>query len=76
MAPLIIEKSTQSKPPKYTPWSARALADTLGIDKSMVQRMWQASGLRPHSTRTFKVSRDEKFIEKVVDVVGLAAQLR
>ena len=47
------------------------MADTLGIDKSMVQRVWQASGLKPHLAKTFKVSRDKKFVEKVIDVVGL-----
>ena len=37
----------------------------------MVQRVWHANGLKPHLAKTFKVSRDKKFIEKVVDVVGL-----
>src|SRR5678810_1054422 len=37
----------------------------------MVQRVWQASGLKPHLAKTFKVSRDKKFAEKVIDVVGL-----
>ena len=71
MAPLIIEKTTQSKPPHATHWSIRTLAETLGIDKSMVHRVWQASGLKPHLAKTFKVSRDKKFVEKVIDVVGL-----
>lgn len=71
MAPLIIETTTQTKPPNATHWSIRTLADTLGVDKSMVHRVWQASGLKPHLTKTFKVSRDKKFVEKVIDVVGL-----
>jgi transposase len=71
MAPLIIETTTQTKPPNATHWSIRTLADTLGIDKAMVHRVWQASGLKPHLAKTFKVSRDKKFIEKVIDVVGL-----
>ena len=71
MAPLIIERTTQTKPSNATHWSVRTLADTLGIDKSMVQRVWHASGLKPHLTKTFKVSRDKKFVEKVIDVVGL-----
>ena len=71
MAPLIIETTTQSKPANATHWSIRTLADTLGIDKSMVHRVWQASGLKPHLAKTFKVSRDKKFVEKVIDVVGL-----
>jgi len=71
MAPLIIERTTQSKPCNATHWSVRTLANTLGIDKSMVQRVWHASGLKPHLAKTFKVSRDKKFAEKVIDVVGL-----
>jgi transposase len=63
MAPLIIEKTTQTKPSNATHWSVRTLADTLGIDKSMVQRVWHASGLKPHLFKTFT--------EKVIDVVGL-----
>jgi transposase len=71
MAPVIIERTTQTKPPNATHWSTRTLADTLGIDKSMVQRVWHASGLKPHLYKTFKVSRDKRFAEKVIDVVGL-----
>ena len=71
MTPLIIETTTQSKPSNGTHWSIRTLADRLGIDKSMVHRVWQASGLKPHLAKTFKVSRDKKFVEKVIDVVGL-----
>jgi transposase len=71
LAPLIIETTTQVKPPAATHWSSRTLADKLGIDKSMVHRVWQASGLKPHLAKTFKVSRDKLFIEKVIDVVGL-----
>ena len=47
------------------------MAEKLGIDKSMVLRVWQASGLKPHFAKTFKVSDDKNFIEKVIDVVGL-----
>ena len=47
MAPVIIERTTQTKPSQATHWSVRTLADTLGIDKSMVQRVWHASGLKP-----------------------------
>ena len=71
MAPLIIEATTQTKPSNATHWSVRMLAESLGIDKSMVHRVWQASGLKPHLVKTFKVSRDKKFAEKVIDVVGL-----
>ncbi len=68
---LIIETTTQTKPANATHWSVRTLGEKLGIDKSMVLRVWQASGLKPHLSKTFKVSNDKHFIEKVVDVVGL-----
>jgi len=71
LAAVIIERTTQTKPSNATHWSVRTMASTLGIDKSMVQRVWQASGLKPHLAKTFKVSRDKKFAEKVIDVVGL-----
>src|SRR5437899_11418533 len=64
MAPMIIERTTQAKPSHATHWSVRTLAESLGIDKSMVQRVWHASGLKPHLAKTFKVSRDKKFVEK------------
>lgn len=69
--PLIIETTTQTKPANATHWSVRTLGEKLGIDKSMVLRVWQASGLKPHLSKTFKVSNDKHFIEKVIDVVGL-----
>jgi transposase len=71
VTPLIIETTTRTKPANATHWSVRTLGEKLGIDKSMVHRVWQASGLKPHLSKTFKVSNDKKFIEKVVDVVGL-----
>lgn len=71
LASRIVQKTTQEKPPGATHWSTRTLARALKIDKSMVQRVWAAHGLRPHLTRTFKVSNDPRFAEKLVDIVGL-----
>jgi hypothetical protein len=36
-----------------------------------VQRIWSARGLQPHRVKTFKLSGDPRFEEKLVDVVGL-----
>jgi len=47
------------------------MARHLGTSKNRVQRVWKAAGLKPQLVRTFKVSNDPKFCEKVVDVVGL-----
>ena len=67
----IIEMTTQERPPNATHWSGRTLAAALGVDKSMVWRVWKANGLKPHLSRTFKVSTDAQFVEKLTDVVGL-----
>ena len=67
----IVEATTQSKPVAATHWSTRTLAEHLNVSPSMVQRVWKANGLRPHRTRTFKLSNDKQFVEKLVDVVGL-----
>ena len=47
------------------------MAAAAGISYSSVQRIWRAHGLKPHLVKTFKVSRDKHFAEKVEDVVGL-----
>src|SRR5437763_16003517 len=54
-----------------THWSCRTLAKAQGVSHSTVNRLWQLHNLKPHLSRTFKLSRDSKFIEKLTDVVGL-----
>ncbi len=67
----IIRMTTQEKPANATHWSTRSLADKLGITQSMVHRVWKANGLKPHQVKTFKVSNDPYFEEKIRDVIGL-----
>ena len=67
----IIRKTTQEKPANATHWSTRSLAKAMSISDSMVRRVWRDSGLKPHLVKTFKVSNDPRFVEKLVDVVGL-----
>jgi len=67
----IIERTTKGPPAHATQWSTRTLAKELGTNRSMVNRVWQANGLKPHLVRTFKLSNDPRFVEKLVDVVGL-----
>lgn len=71
LAQTIIRKTTQDKPQNATHWSTRALAAELKIDHTMVHRVWKDAGLKPHRTRTFKLSNDKQFVEKLADVVGL-----
>jgi transposase len=67
----ILHVTTQEKPPAATQWSVRTLADHLGVGRSVVHRVWRQHNLQPHRTKTFKVSNDPKFEEKLHDVVGL-----
>ena len=63
--------TTQEKPKNATHWSTRMLAKAVGTSKDTVQRVWNDHNLKPHLTKTFKVSNDPHFAEKVVDIVGL-----
>jgi transposase len=71
IAQSIIEKTTMERPENATHWSTRSLAEALGTSRSMVHRVWRANGLKPHLVKTFKISNDPKFAEKLLDVVGL-----
>ena len=62
---------TMTAPPNATHWSTRSMAKAVGISRTSVQRLWAEAELKPHLTRSFKVSNDPKFEEKVTDVVGL-----
>jgi len=67
----IVETTLHETPPNVTHWSVRTLAKHLGIRPNLVHRVWTAHQLKPHRIETFKLSRDPKFVEKLVDVVGL-----
>jgi transposase len=67
----IVRATTQSKPPGQTHWSCRSMAKAQGVSPATVQRIWDAHGLKPHRVRTFKLSTDPRFSEKLTDVVGL-----
>jgi len=67
----IIRKTTQETPANATHWSTRGLAKEMGVTQSMVSRVWRANGLKPHLVKTFKISNDPRFEEKLRDVIGL-----
>jgi transposase len=71
LAARIVKTTTTQKPPAATHWSTRTLAAELGTSPAMVQRVWKETNLQPHRLKTFKVSNDPQFAEKLVDVVGL-----
>ncbi len=67
----IIETTLHKKPAGCTHWSTRSLAKSTGISATTIHRMWLKYNLQPHRVKTFKLSRDKSFVEKVRDVVGL-----
>jgi len=67
----LIDATLQSKPDGSTHWSCRSMAAVQGISKSTVSNVWRSHNIKPHRTKTFKLSRDPKFLEKLTDVVGL-----
>jgi transposase len=61
-----------TQPPKgRVRWSCRSMAKQAGISKSWVQQLWFRNDLKPHQTRTFKLSNDQQFEQKFWDIVGL-----
>jgi transposase len=67
----VVHLTLHEKPPRRTQWSERTMAKRVGLAPSTIHKIWKAHGLKPHLTRTFKLSRDPAFSEKVQDVVGL-----
>jgi transposase len=67
----IIRKTTQEKPGNATHWSTRTMAKAVGLSPSTIGRIWKTHGLKPHRIKTFKLSNDKHFIEKLNDIVGL-----
>ena len=67
----VIRQTTQETPPNATQWSTRSLAKAIGCNDTLVHRVWRDNGLKPHLTKSFKVSNDPRFAEKLVDIVGL-----
>src|SRR5258708_2805770 len=66
-----VAASLQTQPTGSTPWSCRTMARAQQVSPSTINRLWKEHNLKPHRTRSFKLSRDIKFLEKLTDVVGL-----
>jgi len=67
----IISDTLHTKPKDATHWSTRTMAEKHGVSNAFVKQVWTAAGLKPHLVRTFKVSNDSQFVEKLRDVIGL-----
>ena len=67
----IVDLTLHSKPEGETQWSCRSMANKVGVSSASVQRIWSARGLKPHLVKSFTLSNDRHFEEKLIDVVGL-----
>ena len=67
----IVNATLHTTPPHATHWSTRSMAEAQGVSNATVQRIWREHNLKPHLVKTFKLSRDKKFLEKLYDIVGL-----
>jgi transposase len=67
----IVHATLHEKPLGETHWSCRSMAKAQGVSPATVQRIWSARNIQPHRVKTFKLSNDKRFEEKLVDVVGL-----
>jgi len=67
----VLAMTLERRPKQATHWSTRLMAKATGLNQTAVLRIWQAFGLQPHRTETFKRSADALFIDKVRDIVGL-----
>jgi transposase len=67
----IVNATLQTKPKGMTQWSCRTMADRQRVSKSTISNIWRSHNLKPHRSKSFKLSRDIRFLEKLTDVVGL-----
>jgi transposase len=67
----VVKRTLEEKPPSATHWSRSTMASASGLSDSTVGRIWKAHGLKPHLSRTFKLSNDKHFAEKLEAIVGL-----
>lgn len=78
--PTVIDKKTVDRvlflttkriPQEATHWSIELMAKYAEVTPWQVRQIWEAADLRPHPLKTFKISNDPKFSDKVIDIVGL-----
>jgi len=67
----VVERTLNEKPQEATQWSTRSMSTATGLSPATIRRIWKQHGLKPHLVRSFKLSRDPRFVDKLQDVVGL-----
>jgi hypothetical protein len=66
----VVDNTLHEKPAAGTHWTSRKMAAACGLSYTSVQRIWKAHELRPHRVKTFKLSNDKQFVEKVRDIIA------
>lgn len=67
----IIQTALSPPPVGRSRWTTRLLGKRFGLTSGCISDILRAHEIKPHLVRTYKVSRDPQFEEKVKDVVGL-----
>jgi transposase len=67
----VVQLAMSPPPAGRSRWTTRLLAKAVGLTSGCVSKLLRKNGLKPHLVRTYKVSRDPAFAEKVQDIVGL-----
>lgn len=67
----VLTLTTEYVPEEATQWSERLMAEHAGVTPYQVRKIWKAADLQPHRLKTFKISNDPNFAEKVIDIVAL-----
>ena len=67
----VLKMTVERIPKEATHWSVRLMAKDADITTWQVRQIWAEADLKPHRLKTFKISSDPNFAEKVRDVVGL-----
>ena len=67
----VVRKTLEQTPPHATHWSRSSMAEASGLSESTIGRIWKTHGLKPQLSKTFKLSNDKRFVEKLENVVGL-----
>ena len=67
----IVQRALSPPPAGRSRWTTRLLGQVVGLTSGCVSDVLRAHGIKPHLTRTYKVSQDPAFAAKVTDVVGL-----
>src|SRR5438552_14468378 len=57
----IVRTTLEEKPAHATQWSRTLMSTKTGASPSTIGRIWKEHGLKPHLSKTFKLSNDKRF---------------